>query len=558
MKRLTLAAIVALLVCALAVGIPIQALADTYTYTGLGGGDVPLSLAWGGGNLYEGMLVSTNIGPACLWRNDGGTAWTDIGRADPQGSAVNALCWGSYERTDHTYLTTVYAGTASGQVYVYDGGVWGWAGYAGYGYSVTSLVDTGGTTWNVYAGSTSGHVYRCHGGTTWDDAIGTGSGVISLAYGGDHVKAGCANGHVWNGYGTGVDNWTDLGYVGSTNAHVDYNSSIGILASCDNTRVYHLISPNNWESYGFPSGWNVPALWSVGTSLYAGDGYGTVWLYAGGTSWSNTGLPNSAVNGVRAFATDGSSLYVCCANGYTAKYSSGTWSNIWPDYGASVNALLWNGDVYAGCQNGQVYDYDGSNWIAFGNNMGSTIHSLAAANARIYAGADDGYIYYYDSGSGNWTSTSGPGTVANALAFDGTVLYAGCVDGYIHYYNVSGGGWQTGANLGSGWINCLAWSGTKMYAGTNTGQVFQCNSPTDVQSTGLDTGASSTLALCSSVLASFNRFVLADWVIFPAYASLLFRLPKWWRLAATVAIAVACVLTAYALIGRFSVGRFIG
>ena len=29
------------------------------------------------------------------------------------------------------------------------------------------------------------------------------------------------------------------------------------------------------------------------------------------------------------------------------------------------------------------------------------------------------------------------------------------------------------------------------------------------------------LALCSSVLASFNRFVLADWVIFPAYASLL-------------------------------------
>ena len=66
------------------------------------------------------------------------------------------------------------------------------------------------------------------------------------------------------------------------------------------------------------------------------------------------------------------------------------------------------------------------------------------------------------------------------------------------------------------------------------------------------------LALCSSVLASFNRFVLADWVIFPAYASLLFRLPKWWRLAATLALAVACVFTAYALIGRFSVGRFIG
>jgi len=66
------------------------------------------------------------------------------------------------------------------------------------------------------------------------------------------------------------------------------------------------------------------------------------------------------------------------------------------------------------------------------------------------------------------------------------------------------------------------------------------------------------LALCSSVLASFNRFVFADWVIYPAYASLLGRLPTWWRRAAMAALVVACVLTAYALIGRFSVGRFIG
>jgi len=66
------------------------------------------------------------------------------------------------------------------------------------------------------------------------------------------------------------------------------------------------------------------------------------------------------------------------------------------------------------------------------------------------------------------------------------------------------------------------------------------------------------LPLCSSVLASFNRFALADWVLFPAYASLLGRLPKWWRLAAMVALGVACLLTAYALIGRVSVGRFIG
>ena len=37
------------------------------------------------------------------------------------------------------------------------------------------------------------------------------------------------------------------------------------------------------------------------------------------------------------------------------------------------------------------------------------------------------------------------------------------------------------------------------------------------------------LPLCSSVLASFNRFVFADWVLFPVYASAIGRLPKPWR-----------------------------
>ena len=35
------------------------------------------------------------------------------------------------------------------------------------------------------------------------------------------------------------------------------------------------------------------------------------------------------------------------------------------------------------------------------------------------------------------------------------------------------------------------------------------------------------LPLCSSVLASFNRFVFADWVIYPVYASAIGRLPKY-------------------------------
>jgi hypothetical protein len=66
------------------------------------------------------------------------------------------------------------------------------------------------------------------------------------------------------------------------------------------------------------------------------------------------------------------------------------------------------------------------------------------------------------------------------------------------------------------------------------------------------------LPLLSSVLASFNRFVFADWVIYPVLASAIGRLPKVWRTLAMIAIAGSLLATSYALIGRFSVGRFIG
>ena len=66
------------------------------------------------------------------------------------------------------------------------------------------------------------------------------------------------------------------------------------------------------------------------------------------------------------------------------------------------------------------------------------------------------------------------------------------------------------------------------------------------------------LPLSSSVLASFNRFALADWVIYPAWASMLGRLPTWWRRAATAGLALAAVVTAYHLLGRVVAGRFIG
>jgi hypothetical protein len=66
------------------------------------------------------------------------------------------------------------------------------------------------------------------------------------------------------------------------------------------------------------------------------------------------------------------------------------------------------------------------------------------------------------------------------------------------------------------------------------------------------------LPLCSTSLASFNRFVMADWVIYPAYATLLARLPLWWRRAAWTVVVLALLATTYQMVGRFSVDRFVG
>jgi len=66
------------------------------------------------------------------------------------------------------------------------------------------------------------------------------------------------------------------------------------------------------------------------------------------------------------------------------------------------------------------------------------------------------------------------------------------------------------------------------------------------------------LPLSSTSLASFNRFVLADWVLYPAYATFAARLPTWWRRAFWLVVVVALAVTTYHLIGRVSVDRFIG
>ena len=66
--------------------------------------------------------------------------------------------------------------------------------------------------------------------------------------------------------------------------------------------------------------------------------------------------------------------------------------------------------------------------------------------------------------------------------------------------------------------------------------------------------------LSSSVLASFNRFLMADWVLYPVYASLLGRLPRWLRWVLVPAIIVSLVAVTLLLLERFVADppRFVG
>jgi hypothetical protein len=66
------------------------------------------------------------------------------------------------------------------------------------------------------------------------------------------------------------------------------------------------------------------------------------------------------------------------------------------------------------------------------------------------------------------------------------------------------------------------------------------------------------LPLASNVLASFNRFAMADWIIYPVYASIALRLPRWLRVSLFIGLGAIALWTNWRMIGRLTVNRFIG
>jgi hypothetical protein len=66
------------------------------------------------------------------------------------------------------------------------------------------------------------------------------------------------------------------------------------------------------------------------------------------------------------------------------------------------------------------------------------------------------------------------------------------------------------------------------------------------------------LPLASNVLASFNRFTMADWIIYPVYGSLSLRLPRWLRVSLFVVLGALALWTNWRMIERLNINRFVG
>lgn len=381
MRRSVLSAVIVLMICAAVLAVPGPALADTYTFTGLGGGGAPLSLAHNGTSLFAGMQDGT------VWRNTEGTAWMQVGNFGDV--TVNAMVYDG---------ETVYAGTSSGEVFYYiSDGQWGWAGYgAGWGNSVTCLLATGAPG-SIYAGSSNRHVFRKSGVTSWQDtATDMGGAVLSLTSSSSYVYASTINGVVWRfNNNPSSPSWTNLGNCGTVDAHIAHNDALGLYALGYNHYAWRY-NGSEWVNAGLVGLYPVRNFISVGSRFYAGNANGQVWVFDG-SSPSNTSLPYSGTTPIQALTASGSDLYAASYNGHVGRYAGGAWSDVWPTGRAQVNALLGSGgSLWAGCENGQVYSYSGG-WTPEGDNLGLPVLSLGSTSAFLYAGCNNGDVYYYNN-----------------------------------------------------------------------------------------------------------------------------------------------------------------
>ena len=330
MKKSILATILVILVLASIVGITGSALADTYVFTGLGGGGTALSLMWADGHLYAGM----DTGHIWRYEGDANNTWTDFASL---GNPVLSLAWDGQ---------SIYAGTQSGVIDVYYRGIWSGAGAASQ--PIRSLDASTAVPGWVYAGCRDGKVYRLvfrdHGDWNWYVEQDVGYPVNSMWRTSSYLWVSCStSSHVWQGLGAP---WSDDGYTGTQGDPIVIDGSMGIIAAGYNTWVYQYFGGSTWTDTGkHPGNFSVTALMNTLTTAnpptdppikktFAGDYWGGV-AYYNGADWASVMAPSTPGDQVEAMTQDGPSayphLYVSFADGRIVRIDSNMLTtNIWP------------------------------------------------------------------------------------------------------------------------------------------------------------------------------------------------------------------------------------
>ena len=420
---------------------------DGAAWSGVGLNGPAFALAVDGADLYVGGAFT----------NAGDVAITNIGRWD--GSAWHAL----------------------------GDGIGGSLGDA-----VRALVATNGTVYAggyfTNAGSTAVDNIACWNGSAWTPL---GTGLSSLVYalalngtdlyaGGVFTQAGSTvvnrvakwDGVNWTALGTGVSGGTfpnvlglavlgDLVCVGG-----NFTSAGGVPAS-----RFAVWNGSSWSAASGGVSAGVLRITSTGTNVFVGGSF----LLAGGVigasiaswdgvNWSSIG-PSGRVNGVssvvRAFATDGSNIFVGgaftaagqIAANRVARFDGTTWHPLGSGMNDTVDALAFvGGNLYAagefssagGVTAVHIARWDGNTWSAVGGiGIGGSVATLAVHNDELYVAGNfqvDGPDGRVDSiarwDGANWrkviqlSPTTLFGMIINdagfgAVAFQGNDIYIG-------------------------------------------------------------------------------------------------------------------------------------
>jgi hypothetical protein len=322
-------------------------------------------------------------------------------------------------------------------------------------YSIDSMVSYGT---DIYAGiglsRGDGEVWK-YNGTSWSKVGGDGLNsswadqtyeqVTALATNGTALYAGLGNSagdaEVWTcNLATSCATWSKIGGDG-----------VGGI-----TNVYQ----------------NITTLTTFGGSLYAGTGtgtagYGDVFKYNGGTSWTqvggdglNNGWAASTYETVASLHSDGTNLYAGLG---TTRLDAEVWS--------------YNGTTWAKIGGDSINGGWSSNF--------ETVRSMTSVGGSLYAGLGDGAqeaaVYKYTAGT--WTYIGGnplAGTWNRAalsqvasLTNDGTNVYAGLGTGSsgADIYKYNGSSWTkiAGGGTNSSWtgpavVGAMVWANSKLYA----------------------------------------------------------------------------------------------